>query len=175
LHGKLGRGVCAPLFCWVIEKVITEGQIKALVEQKVEGTNIFIVNVKVSGSNAIKVEVDSDDGLSIDKCVEVSRHIEGSLDREKEDFELSVTSPGADQPLKLPRQYIKHIGRDLKVLKADQGKVTGKLIEANEETFIVLETRKERLEGKKKKVTVEEKHEFAYNQIKEAKVVISFK
>ena len=155
--------------------MITEDQIRKLVEQKVEGTDMFIVSVKVSSSNNIKVEVDADNGLSIDKCVEVSRHIEGNLDREKEDFELSVTSPGADQPLRLPRQFKKHIGRNLKVLREEQGKVVGELIEAKDETFTVMETRKERLEGKKKKVIVEEKHEFAYNQIKEAKVVISFK
>lgn len=155
--------------------MITESQIRKLINEKIEGTDIFIVNVKVSGSNNIKVEIDADSGLSIDKCVAISRHVEGSLDRETEDFELSVASPGADQPLQLPRQFKKHIGRELKVVKEEQGKVVGELLSADDNTFVILETRKERLEGKKKKVVVEEKHEFAYNQIKEAKVVISFK
>tara|TARA_Y100000782_G_scaffold114807_1_gene152581 strand:+ start:15586 stop:16143 length:558 start_codon:yes stop_codon:yes gene_type:complete len=156
--------------------VITKERIQQLVEEKIADTDIFIVEIKVSESNAIKIEIDADAGLSIDKCIAVSRHVEHSFDREEEDFELSVTSPGIDKPLRLPRQFKKNIGRSLKVkYQDDKAALTGELIDANDDSFTILEKRKERLEGKKKKVAVEEKHEFAYNQIKEAKVVISFK
>ncbi len=110
--------------------MITENQIRELVEEKIAGTPNYIVEVAIRPVNQISVFIDSDEKVSIKDCVAVSKHIESKLDREIEDFELEVSSAGADQPLKLVRQYKKRIGRQVEVLKTDGQKITGKLIDA---------------------------------------------
>lgn len=155
--------------------MISKDRVKELVEERIEGTDIFIVELNVYEGNKIKVLLDADSGLAIQSCVSVSRNIEHNLDREEEDFELSVSSPGLDNPLKVVRQYKKNVGRSLKVKTLDETKFEGVLETADEEKIIILERRKERIEGRKKKEWIEERHEIMYDNIKEAKVVISFK
>lgn len=156
--------------------MITADQVEKIIAPKLEGTDLFIVNVQVSTNNQIKVEVDGDNGLPIEACVMVSRHIEQQLDREEEDYELSVTSPGLDQPLQLLRQYKKNVGRSLKVVRtgADK-KVTGELIAADEEGITLRTERKQRIPGKKKKEKIIEDIQLNFNEIESAKVIISFK
>ena len=154
--------------------MISKERVKELIDERIEGTDIFVVELSISEGNRIKVLLDADNGLSIDKCVSVSRNIEHNLDRDVEDFELHVSSSGLDNPLKVNRQYVKNIGRTLKV-KLEDKTVEGELESATEEGIVIVERRKERVEGRKKKEWVEEKHEIMYDIIIEAKVVISFK
>lgn len=95
--------------------MITTEIIQNLVDEKLEGTSIYAVDITVSPGNVIKVELDGDEGISIDDCVLVSRHIEGGFDREQEDFELKVMSAGIGEPLKVDRQYHKNIGREVDI------------------------------------------------------------
>lgn len=155
--------------------MISKEKVQELIDERIEGTDIFVVELSISEGNRIKVLLDADNGLSIDKCVSVSRNIEHNLDREVEDFELHVSSSGLDNPLRVVRQYKKNVGRSLKVKTNDDVKVEGLLESADDEKIVVVERRKERVEGRKKKEWVEEKHEFNYDNILEAKVVISFK
>lgn len=155
--------------------MINSTYIRQLVEEKLEEMPYFIVDVSVSSSNVIRVEIDGDKGVNIADCVQISRHIEGSLDREQEDFELTVSSAGMDQPFKILRQYQRYLGREVE-LKTNIGeKHKGKLLSANEE-LVELETkRKERIPGRKKKQEIIEKLSIPMENVKETKVVISFK
>ncbi len=155
--------------------MISKGQIKQLVEEKIEETDYFIVDISVSSANQIRVEIDGDQGVKISDCVQISRHIEGSFDREEEDFELTVSSAGMDQPFKILRQYQRYLGREVE-LKTDEGiKLKGKLISANTEKVELEITERRKVEGKKKKQLITEIKTVPMEQVKETKVVISFK
>lgn len=147
--------------------MISEQKVKALVEEKIAETGAYLVEVKVSTTNQIRVYIDKLEGLSIKECVQVSRHIEGNLDREVEDYELEVSSPGLSQPFKVKQQYQKNVGRDVTVVTNEGQKVTGKLLEADDEGFTMLEKAKKKEEPKQLR--------FKYDDVKETKVVISFK
>ena len=138
---------------------------------------LFIVDISVSPKNVIQVELDCEDGnVAILDCVSVSRNIEHNLDREEQDFELQVSSAGLDKPFRVLKQYIKNIGYEVKVILNEKNQVLEGVLTHADENGIKLETTtKERLEDKKKKVTVVQEHEFTYDQIKETKIIISFK
>ncbi len=137
-----------------------------VIDTALAGSNKFLVDLKISTDNRINVAIDGDNGITIDDCIELSRAIEGSLDRDEEDFELNVASAGLDSPLKLKRQYRKNIGRELSVTTFDGENVTGRLTEADE-THIVVQPA-----GKKKAPA--EPVSFEYSDIKTAKIVINF-
>lgn len=160
--------------------MIAKQTVKKLAQERIDelDKNLFIVEIDISKGNQIKVELDKLDGnVSIEDCVSVSRNIEHNLDREKEDFELSVSSAGLDKPFRVKEQYFKNKGEDIKLNYKDKSKskLVGKLIDVNNDFIVVEETRKERLEGRKKKVTVTEEHKIDFEEIKETKIVISFK
>lgn len=155
--------------------MITKTQIQTLVEEKIAGTDSYIVDITVSPGNQIRILLDSDTGLSIKDCVGVSRHVENNLDRESEDFELQVSSPGLDEPLKMLRQYKKYIGKKLKVSTIEGKELEGALLETSEEGIAIEEKKRERIEGKKSKQTIINKVPLKFEEIKETKVVISFK
>jgi ribosome maturation factor RimP len=155
--------------------MIHKENIEELVEEKIAGTDIFLVDVKVSSANLIQVEIDSENGISVSDCVEVSRHVEFSLDREKEDFELQVSSPGVGQPLKKFRQYKKNIGRNAEVLLEDGIKHTGKLVSCQENEIALEEEVKIKDEKTKKKKTIRQIIKIPLNKIKETKITVSFK
>ena len=154
--------------------MITTERIKQLIEAKLaEGAN-FLVDVAVKPGNKIQVLIDNDNGLSIKDCVEMSRYIESNLDRETEDFELNVSSPGLERPFKTVRQYQKHKGKQVEVRTKENEKIIGKLLSANNEG-IELEIRsKEKTDAKKGKQLITNNINLTFNQIKETKVVVSF-
>ena len=158
--------------------MISKKKIETLALERIDELDkgLFIVEIKVSSSNVIQVEIDAEEGnVAIEDCVSVSRNIEHNLDREQQDFELQVSSAGLDKPFRVTKQYIKNVGEDVKVKLNEGGKLEGQLIDANEESFVVETTRKERIEGKKKKETIIEQHKLSYDEVKETKIVISFK
>ncbi len=155
--------------------MITEEKVRELAEERIEGTDNFIVEIAIRPGNDILVLLDSDSSTSISDCMSVSRNIEHNLDREIEDFSLSVSSPGIDSPLKVTRQYVKNVGREVKVRFKESGSIQGEMVEANDDG-IKLKTRvKERIEGRKAKEWVETIHELSFADIEETKVVIKFK
>ena len=117
----------------MIEKI----KILELVNQALEGRDKFLVNLKITPDNRIYVDIDGDNGVTIDDCIELSRAIESSLDRNEEDFALDVSSAGADQPLKLKRQYTKNLGREVEALAADGEKTIGILSEVGDDDFML--------------------------------------
>lgn len=137
--------------------------------------NMFLVEVNVSASNVIKIFIDSYDGLTIDQCVQISRSIEQELDRDKEDFELQVSSPGLSEPFRAKEQYRKNVGRDIEVVTSEGEKLEGELLEAGDEGILLKTAKREWLEGHKKKQLIVKEHSLEYGEIKSAKVVVSFK
>lgn len=155
--------------------MITKKEIVQLVSEKIEGTEYYIVDINVSTSNQIRVEIDGDKGVKINDCVDISRHIEGNYDREEVDFELTVSSAGMDQPFKITRQYQRYIGREVETKITSGEKLKGILVSADENAMVLEVTRKEKIEGKKKKLLITENKTIPMEQVKETKVVISFK
>lgn len=154
--------------------MISVEKIRKLAEEKIaEGSN-FIVEISVKPGNKITLLLDNDNGVSISDCVAMSRHIEFNLDREAEDFELNVMSPGLTEPFKIIRQYQKNIGKQLDVLTKENKRITGKLLSVNDEGIVLEIKSKERTEGKKGKQIVINNINLTFNQIKQTKIVISF-
>ncbi len=146
-----------------------------IVEEWLEGKDYFPVEVSVSPDNRIVVEIDHAEGVWIEDCVELSRHIESKLNREEEDYELEVGSAGIGQPFKVVQQYYIHIGNEVEVLTKDGRKLTGILKDADEERFTVGVQKKVKPEGAKRPKMVEEDETFRYEEIKHTKYLISFK
>lgn len=147
--------------------------IETLVGQLLSETeDVFLVSVRIKPTNNIKVFLDADAGLSIDKCVKINRAMYRTIEENgwypDGNFSLEVSSPGVEEPLKLLRQYKKNMGRMVEVILTDDTKQEGKLVEANEQ-FIQLEY----TEGKNKKaVTI--KKDIPFEQIKQTTVLITF-
>lgn len=154
--------------------MISKALVENLVKQKIEGTNIYIVDINISPSNKITIEIDTPEGVLIKDCLAVSRQIEGNLDREKEDFELMVSSPGIDQPFKILKQYQKYIGKKISTKTTEGKKYTGTLEEVNEQQIKISEEVKEKIPGKSKKISVKKVHIIPFSEIKETKLVITF-
>lgn len=171
---KEKEGTGSPLFAFAKRTMIPVEKIKEIIDVKIAESTNFIVDLSVKPGNKIVVLLDNDKGVSIADCVAMSRHIEFSLDREVEDFELNVMSPGLTEPLKILRQYQKYLGKEVDVVTKENKKLSGKLLSANE-LGIQLETRsKEKAEGKKGKQIIINNINLTFSQIKETKIVISF-
>ena len=154
--------------------MITVEQIKSIINQKLAKENIFLVDISVDQLNRIKVIIDNMTGISIDKCVEISRMIENSLDRDIEDFELEVSSPGIDRPLTLPFQYKKNTGKQLEIQTKDGTSIKGVLICADNEKIELEVKVKESVGSKKKTEVISKKINLLFLDIKTAKVKITF-
>ena len=150
--------------------MIEKQNIQALVEEFVKGTGLFIVSVKVSSANRITVLADKNEGITIDECAAIHRHIEMNLDRETEDFELQVSSPGLDLPFGVIEQYFKNVGRKVEVIDNDGTKLTGILKNVTEGGF-ELET-EVKVKGKAKEL---KDVSFNFEQIKSTRVILTIK
>ena len=155
--------------------MISTQKIEDIVNEHIDPSSEYIVEVTVSVGNSILVLIDSDEGISIDRCVKVSRAVEQSLDRDEEDFELEVSSAGLSSPLKVVRQYKKNIGRHLDVVTSSGQKYTGMLVEVSDNNFAIEVDEMVKPEGKKRKELVVKKMAVAYSEIKSATIVISFR
>ena len=153
--------------------MITKEQITNLASEALENTDRFVVDLAVSKSNVISVYIDADSSVTIDHCVELSRFIEGRLDREIEDYELSVSSAGIDYPLLKHRQLNKYIDKDLEITNSEGVKKVYKLLSYTEEQINVQEATIKKL-GKLKKIVYSENTELSFNDIKEIKPYINF-
>ena len=144
--------------------------IKELVEEFIKGKGLFLVAVKVSSSNKIAVLADKNEGITIDECAAIHRHIENNLDREKEDFELQVSSPGLDLPFSVIEQYYKNEGKKAEVTDNEGNRYSGKLKNVTSGGFEL------EYEVKIKGKTRELKDiSFNFDQIKTTRVVLTIK
>lgn len=169
---KSKEGTESPLFvCGYFME--TAAQIKQLADQHLAGSTHFVLDLRVNARlnpPKITVIVDGENGITIDDCAQLSRALGDAIHEQNllEDYTMEVTTPGIDQPLRLARQYPKHIGRSLKIELKDKTVVRGKLLEADAQSITVEEEAKDRKAPKSiKKLTFE--------QIDKTLVMISFK
>lgn len=150
-------------------------RIENLLSEELARRDLFLVEAMVRPGNKIVVYIDSIKGVTLEECIAISRYLENALDRDVEDFELEVSSPGLDRPLKLPVQFEKNIGKVLDIVRKDGIKLTGTLVRI-ENGIIRTEnqvTQKDATTGKKKMEI--QTDEILLEDIKSAKVVISLK
>ena len=150
--------------------MIEKQKIQAIVEEFIKGTGLFLVAVKVSSSNRITVLADKNAGITIDECASIHREIEKNFDREVEDFELQVSSPGLDLPFGVIEQYFKNDGRKVEVIDNEGVKYTGKLKNITNGGF-ELET-EVKVKGKTKEL---KDISFNFEQIKSTRVILTIK
>ena len=147
--------------------------IKSLMQEMLAADpGYFLVEIKIKPTNNVKVYIDGDQGISIEKCVQFNRalykKLEGSSLFPNDDFSLEVSSPGLDEPLKLHRQYKKNIGRQVELVLQDGSKMEGRLLDVGEDGIIVEETK-----GRNKKKEVIN-HTFLFDNIKTTKIQVVF-
>lgn len=130
--------------------MISKELITSLVEETIQNTDLFLVDVKVKANNVIEVYVDADSAVNIDQCVAISRFVESKMDRDVEDFELSVLSWGLSGALKMDRQLQKYVGKDVEVKNKELGKFQGKLASFDTEKVEIIPAPKK--SSKKKNV-----------------------
>ena len=155
--------------------MIDKQMVIQLAEEKLASSGNYLVDVEIQPGNVIIVEIDNDEAVCIDDCVELSRFIEEHLDQDSEDFELEVGSAGITSPFKILRQYQKNIGKEVEVLLASGKKLTGILKSADENGIVLTVEKQVKPEGAKRKITVEEDLAYTYNEIKSTKYLIRFK
>lgn len=158
--------VSSPLLLEKPNNMIDKLYVLNVIDTALSGSEKYLVDLKISTDNRINVAIDGDNGITIDDCIELSRTIENSLNRDEEDFELNVASAGLDSPLKLKRQYKKNIGRDLTVTTFEGETYEGKLTNSDDDHIEL------KLNGKKN-ANLEPLH-IPHSEIKTAKVIIHF-
>ncbi|QBO57473.1 Ribosome maturation factor RimP [Chryseobacterium salivictor] len=165
-----------PFFVRVFEK---DMEFKAQIEQLLndflaEREDLFLIDIKFSVTDHIRVILDGDHGVTLQDCLDASRAIEFNMDRDEHDFSMEVMSAGLSEPLNMPRQYRKNIGRSLELVMNDSSEIEGELTKVEEDKItLVLKYRKPKEIGKGKVDVVEEK-EIPYSDIKKALVAIKF-
>jgi len=150
-------------------------KITQIAEQKLEGSNLFVVGCTCSATNEIELTVDSDTSVDIDACVALSRAIEAEFDRDEEDFSLTVASAGIGSELKTLRQYRKLIGRPIEVLLISGIKVLATLDEVSEDMITLSYDEKQVVEGKKRKQLVRVTRTYPFAEIKWTREYLDFK
>jgi ribosome maturation factor RimP len=146
-----------------------------LAEFLAQRSDLFLVDVKVSKENNIEIVIEIDKGfLSLDDCADISRFVESKLNRDEEDFSLTVGSAGLTAPFKVLRQYRKALGSEIELTLKNGGRINGMLTAVSEEGITFLTKVSEKVEGEKKKVIRKITEEYTFDKIKSAKPVINF-
>lgn len=130
----------------------------------------FLVDINITPDNKITVEIDNQDGVWIEDCASLSRHIESLLNRNTEDYELEVGSAGINKPFKVTQQYTCHIGQNIETLTKDGHKIKGTLTHADNLTFTIQPT----ISKKKKQQNTPQPITLNYNEVKYTKPLINF-
>ena len=155
----------------MIEKAV----VTQLVEEYLQASNPYLVEVAIKPGNYIVVEIDSDESVSIDDCVALSQYIEDHLDRDVEDYELEVGSAGITSPFKVLRQYQKNIGNEVEMLLKSGSKKVGVLTAVDIAGATISVEKKVKPEGAKRPVMVTEEENYPFEEVKYTKYLIRFK
>ena len=155
--------------------MIEKQDIQTIVARYLSGTELFLVSLKVSVSNVVEVVVDGPQGVSLDQCVELSNAINAAFDREVEDFELTVSSAGLDQPLQVLPQYLKYIGKEVEILLKAGKKLNATLLEATDEAITVQYDTLQKVDEKKRKQPVTLTETYLLTDVKSTKPIIKWK
>lgn len=150
-------------------------EIKDALSGEIVARGLYIVDVSVSKDNDIEVIIEKEEGIiELEDCVSMSRFFETCFDREKEDYSLTVSSAGLDQPFKVLKQYLKAVGSKVEVQLKGGRKMVAELEAADEESITLKYSVKEAVEGKKKKELVEHVDRFTMDQVNAVRPYIEF-
>lgn len=145
------------------------------INDEIVARGCFIIEVSVSKDNDIVLTVEKEEGvIELDDCVSLSRYFETKFDREAEDYSLTVSSAGLDQPFKVFKQYQKALGTKVEVMLKGGRKMVAVLTAADQESVTLKYTAKEAVEGKKKKELVEHEDRFTMDQVNSVRPYIEF-
>lgn len=154
--------------------MIDKNDIKTFTEEFLKDSSDYLIDISIAAGNTITVEIDNNNGVDIDRCADLSRYLESKLNRDAEDFELTVTSAGLTSPLKTNRQYKKYEGKEVEVVTKKGEKFHGVLQSSTDREFIVEISRMVKPDGAKRKIETKEDQKFTYDEIKYTKYLIRF-
>ena len=150
--------------------------IQKTIEPVVEAMGCFIVEITVSKDNDVTLTVEKTSGeVSLDDCVAINDAFLAAFDKDAEDYSLTVSSAGLDQPFKVLAQYVKAIGSQVTALLKGGRKLTGVLTSADEDGISIRYMARELPEGKKKKITVEREERIGFEAVNSVCPLIEFK
>ena len=168
----MGEGAKQSPLSLGIGDMIDKDKIASVVDAYLANSDKFLVDIKVSTTNRVSVSIDGDQGVTIADCAALSRHIESCLDRDREDFELLVSSVGVGTPLTMTRQFRNNINRLVSLMLTEDRTVRGKLVEVSDEGIkIEKEIMKK---GKKQKNLVTDQNDILFvpfSDIHETKIL----
>ena len=148
--------------------MIAEEYIKKIVLKIIDNKGFFIVDIRVKPTNKIFIEIDNYKGININQCAEISREIEKYLNRDHDNFELNVSSPGLDKAFKIKEQYKKNIGNELYIQTIDGKNFTGILKKIGSNNIIIQKTDSKVMNSKLIEIKIE------LSKIKYAKLVLKY-
>jgi ribosome maturation factor RimP len=154
--------------------MLSKENIETTVKEAIQDTNTFLVEVKMTSDNKIFVYADTPNGMPIEECVRISKFIEAAYDRDEEDYELQVSSPGIDQPFKVIEQYQKHLEKEVRIVLKDGSTFDGIITDVAEEEVTLKWEEKIKVPGQKKKEVKEEIEKIKIDDIASAKPIINF-
>jgi len=168
-------GKVAPLFYALTAGEMNASVILDAINDEIVARGFFIVDISVSKDNDVVITIESEEGIvELDHCVEISRYFETRFDRETEDYSLTVSSAGLDQPFKVLKQYQKAVGTKVEVLLKGGKKMVATLVQADQEGIVLKYSQKEAVEGKKKKELIEHEDRYTMDQINAVRPYLTF-
>ena len=154
---------------------MNESVIVDAIKEEIVARGFFIVEVSVSKDNDVTLTIESEAGqVELDDCVSLSRFFETKFDREVEDYSLTVSSAGLDQPFKVQKQFEKAVGSKVEVALKGGKKMIATLVAADQDSITLKYSVKEAVEGKKKKELVEHEDRFTMDQVNSVRPYITF-
>ena len=170
------QGADSPLIlCTVINKYMKISEIIDAIDSEIVARGLYIIEVTVSKDNDVEITIESEEGkVELEDCVAISRFFETKFDRETEDYSLTVTSAGLDQPFKVLKQFVKAVGKKVEVQLKGGKKIVAILEAADEESITLKYSQKEAVEGKKKKEIVEHVDRFTMDQVNSVRPFVEF-
>jgi len=152
-----------------------KNKIERLLEDFLENReDLFLIDLKISANDDVTIILDGDEGVTLQDCLDASRAVEFNMDREAHDFSLQVMSAGLSEPLSMPRQFKKNIGRSLDILLQNDTRIEGELTKVEEDSITLLLRYRKPKEIGKGKIDVEEEKIIQFQDIKKALVTIKF-
>lgn len=171
---KRCKGTKVPLFCTIF--MIKKETIAALIENYLKDNSLFLVDINISLDNDVEVTVESYfSDVSLDNCTDITKIITDKFNRDVEDFSLTVTSAGLDQPFRILPQYLKYLGKEVSVQLKNGNKITGILNEATDNYIDISYSQTIAIDGKKKREKKEIKEKILFSDIKSTKPFINFR
>ncbi|MDR0729197.1 MAG: ribosome assembly cofactor RimP [Prevotellaceae bacterium] len=155
--------------------MIEKKDIQPIIDNYTTGEELFLVSLKISADNVVEVVIDGPQGVNLGQCVALSNRINAAFDRDVDDFELTVSSAGLDQPLCILPQYLKYIGQEVEITLNTGRKLPVTLLDATPDTITVEYIQLRKIEGTKRKQTVHVTETYMLTEIKTTKPIIRWK